>query len=422
MGILQWDRNLKVRIIGETINSILFWMFFPFLMLYFVDQFGEKLAGILMIIPPIIGVISNLYGGYAADKYGRKRMMVISLGLQSLFLLIFALSPSPWIDYFCFIGLSIMGSFYHPASMAMVADLVPVDKRRPVFAIFYTSVNLGVVIGASLGGFFFFDYRRQLILTAAIITFFIFIFMVKILRETLPDSAKNAKLDLITQVKNYKIIFTDKVFFIYITAGVLISQVFMQMDLFLGLYLKKYVPHQTMDLGFVNINVTGERLFGWLISENGLIVVLFSVLVARLISKWSDEKALIISSLLFGFSFWLMGFTTSALVLILLMGLFTLAELIRTPVIQNFITKIAPEDKRGQYLGASSLQFSIGRAIAPLSVFLSAYYSPFVIFSIIFGCSILSAILYKWMFVIYNKRVNNEQLVNSSQTTVNSNQ
>lgn len=422
MGILQWDRNLKVRIIGETINSILFWMFFPFLMLYFVDQFGEKLAGILMIIPPIIGVISNLYGGYAADKYGRKRMMVISLGLQSLFLLIFALSPSPWIDYLCFIGLSIMGSFYHPASMAMVADLVPVDKRRPVFAIFYTSVNLGVVIGASLGAFFFFDYRRQLILTAAVITFVIFIFMVKILRETLPDSAKNAKLDIMTQVKNYKIIFTDKVFFIYITAGVLISQVFMQMDLFLGLYLKKYVPHQTIDLGFININVTGERLFGWLISENGLIVVLFSVLVAKLITKWSDEKALIISSLLFGFSFWLMGFTTSALMLIALMALFTLAELIRTPVIQNFITKIAPEDKRGQYLGASSLQFSIGRAIAPLSVFLAAYYSPFVIFSIIFGCSILSAILYKWMFVIYNKRVENEQLIDSRQPIVNSNQ
>ena len=372
MNIANLDMNLKVRLFGESINSILFWMFFPFMAIYFVDNFGERTAGILMMGPPILGMIANLYGGFAADRFGRKRMMVISLGVEGILLFIFALSPSPWVEYFAFVGLSIMGSIYHPASMAMVADIVPVEERRPVFALFYTSINLGVVIGPILGSIFFFAYRKYLLLTSGTLTLILFLIMLKVLRETLPKAAREATngVGVLSQLKNYGIIFTDKAFFVYIIGGIFISQVFMQMDLYMGVYLKNFIPNQMLDLGFAELLVTGERLFGWLISVNGLVVVLFTVLVSRLITQWSDEKALIISSALFGFSFWLMGFTTNAIVLISLMVLFTIAELIRTPVIQNFITRIAPEDKRGQYLGASSLQFTIGRSLAPLSLLL----------------------------------------------------
>ena len=406
MNIANLDLNLKVRLFGESINSILFWMFFPFMAIYFVDTFGERTAGLLMMGPPILGMIANLFGGFAADRFGRKRMMVIALGVQGVLALIFAFSPSPWIEYLAFVGLAIMGSIYHPASMAMVADIVPVEERRPVFALFYTSVNLGVVVGPILGSIFFFAYKKYLLLTSGLVTLTLFFIMLKVLRETLPKAAKDATngVGVFSQLKNYKVIFTDKAFFVYIIGGILVSQVFMQMDLYLGVYLKNYIPDQMLYLGFMDLIVTGEKLFGWLISINGLIVVLFTVLVSRLIIKWSDEKALIISSILFGISFWLMGFTNNVVALIALMVLFTLAELIRTPVIQNFITRIAPEDKRGQYLGASSLQFTIGRSIAPIAVYLSAYFSPVIIFSIIFASSLLSALMYKYMFVIIRKK------------------
>lgn len=409
MKISNLDLNLKVRLFGESINSILFWMFFPFMAIYFVDTFGERIAGMLMMGPPVLGMIANLFGGFAADRFGRKRMMVIALGVQGVLLFVFALSPSPWIEYFAFVGTAIMGSIYHPASMAMVADIVPVEERRPVFALFYTSVNLGVVVGPILGSIFFFAYKKYLLLTSGTLTLILFLIMVKVLRETLPKSAKEATngVGVLSQLKNYRIIFTDKAFFVYIIGGILVSQVFMQMDLYLGVYLKNYIPDQMMHLGFMELLVTGERLFGWLISLNGLIVVLFTVMISKLIIKWSDEKALIISSVLFGLSFWLMGFTTNVVALLALMGMFTIAELIRTPVIQNFITRIAPEDKRGQYLGASSLQFTIGRSIAPLAVYLSAYFTPIVIFSLIFASSLLSAWMYKYMFVIIRR---NEQV------------
>lgn len=406
MKLREWDLNLKIRLIGETIHNTFFWMFFPFVTLYFIDQFGAGLAGLLMTIPPVVGVLANLAGGYAADRYGRKRVMIASLALDSLFLLIFAISPSPWLDYLVFIGLSAFGNMYHPASMAMVADLMQPEERKSVFAVFYSAHNLGVVIGPTLGALFFFDHRSTLLLFASLTSLIIFLIMLKAVHETLPSSAREAAKasSVIGQLKNYTVIFTDKVFFLYIVAGISIGLVFMQLDLYLGAYVRQYVPDQTMSLGLWQISATGEKLFGWLLSENGLLVVLFTVLITRLAAKWNDEKALILSSVLYSVSFWLNGFTANVWAIMALMAVFTLAELIRTPAAQNFVTDIAPEDQRGQYLGASSLQFSISRTLAPLAITFSAYFSPVTIFSGILAAGLLSAFLYKWMFVLYRRQ------------------
>ena len=47
--------------------------------------------------------------------------------------------------------------------------------------------------------------------------------------------------------------------------------------------------------------------------------------------------------------------------------------MVRSPVTQSFISRYAPEHARGQYMGADSLQFTIGRFLAPVTVFLSTY-------------------------------------------------
>lgn len=74
-----WDLNLKVRLVGELITHTFFWMYFPFMALYFSDSFGKDIAGIMLMVPPLLGMMSNLFGGYLADKVGRKPTMLLSL-------------------------------------------------------------------------------------------------------------------------------------------------------------------------------------------------------------------------------------------------------------------------------------------------------------------------------------------------------
>lgn len=42
MKIRDWDYNLKIRLFGEALMNITYWMFFPFLTIYFADAFGRE--------------------------------------------------------------------------------------------------------------------------------------------------------------------------------------------------------------------------------------------------------------------------------------------------------------------------------------------------------------------------------------------
>lgn len=90
----DWDLNLKVRLLGEGVFNILFWMFFPFMSIYFAHSFGKSWAGGLLILSQVFGVMANLVGGYCADRFGRKRMMVIA-GVGEALAFFFLPLPTP---------------------------------------------------------------------------------------------------------------------------------------------------------------------------------------------------------------------------------------------------------------------------------------------------------------------------------------
>lgn len=68
MKIRSWNNNLKTRLIGEALFNMLFWMYFPFITVYFGAALGNHIAGILMTVPPIFSLIGSLLGGALADR------------------------------------------------------------------------------------------------------------------------------------------------------------------------------------------------------------------------------------------------------------------------------------------------------------------------------------------------------------------
>ena len=164
-----WTRNLKIRLFGETIFNVFYWMYFPFIAIYFSQSLGLAWAGVLMMVPPVLSLIAGLIGGSFADRFGRKRMMLWGAGIQFTMFMLFATSSIIWLDYLAFLGITIGTGLYKPASDAMVADAVSSEHRKEVFATFLTGSNLGAVIGPILGAWLFFDYRDLLLWSCAIV-------------------------------------------------------------------------------------------------------------------------------------------------------------------------------------------------------------------------------------------------------------
>lgn len=422
MKLRDWDRNLKIRLFGEGMINVLFWMFFPFMAIYFSDSFGKGMAGLLLVLSQVFGVLANLVGGYCADKYGRKRMMVIAAYGQGITFLLFAYANSPWLDspMLTFISFSILGIFgalYWPASHAMVADVVDEKDRNTVFAVFYTALNISVVVGPILGGIFFFQYRFGLLLTAAIVSFGVAVVISTFIRETAPEQMdKKLVKDSSTkwygfmkeQLRDYKVIVQDKVFLLFILAGIFVAQTFMQLDLLIAVYLSESVPEQSV---LFNIQADGKQIFGWLIAENGLLVALLTVYMTTRMNHFKEKTVFIASCFIYTFSMLVFGFTTHVWVLVFAMFLFTMAELMVVGIQEGFVSRLAPEHMRGQYFAAASLRFTIGRTIAPLAIPLTALVGFTWTFSIIGLLAIIAALLY---YVMFRLREAKEEVVHQS--------
>ncbi|TCZ78225.1 MFS transporter [Paenibacillus albiflavus] len=411
--IRLWDHNLRVRLIGEALFNMLFWMYFPFITVYFSSAFGNHIAGILMTVPPIFSIIGSLLGGALADRLGRRPVMLLGASLQTMMFVCFAMSPSHLIDYLAFIGIGLGGAIYRPASTAMVADLVPAHNRRQIFATFTTANNIGAVLGPALGAIFFFQYRQQLLWTCALVLLLYFIAIYFIVHETLPRSAKSSRDSIsiprlfMEQWKGYGIIFRDKVFLVYIIAGVFALVPIMQLDLYLPVYVIHHVPDQALFTwnGHPFI-LTSTEIFGWLLGLNGLLFVLFILPVTRWFRNWNERNIFILSSLLAGLGTFSIGLYTNIWYLFIVTIVFTFGEIVRSPVTQSFISRYAPEHARGQYMGADSLQYTIAKFIAPMTVFLSSWVAPMGILTIILIFSFISIGFYMLLFKLYKEENN----------------
>ena len=225
------------------------------------------------------------------------------------------------------------------------------------------------------------------------------------INETSPNHIKKggetkAFLGLLKdQWQSYTIIFQDKRFFLYILAGVFAIITIMQLDLYLAVYITNHVPHQPLiSWEEWSIFLSSTEILGWVLGLNGLLFVLFVLPVTKWLKGWKDRDILILSSVLAGAGMFAVGFTSHIWLLFLWTIIFTFGEMIRSPVINNFISTYAPAEARGRYMGASNLQYTLGRFLAPITVLLSAWMPPVGVFSFILVCGFISAGIYILVF------------------------
>jgi MFS family permease len=146
------------------------------------------------------------------------------------------------------------------------------------------------------------------------------------------------------------------------------------------------------------IDVSNTVLFGWLVAYNGLLFVIFIIPVTRSFRLWDEGRILVLSTFLSGFGTFLVAFSSNVWYLIIVTTIFTFGELIRSPVSQSFVSRYAPIESRGQYLAADTLQNTIGKFLAPVTVFASGFLSPLVVFTLILLSAIIGMGLYVKLF------------------------
>lgn len=123
-----------------------------------------------------------------------------------------------------------------------------------------------------------------------------------------------------------------------------------------------------------------------MVELNGLLFILLIIPVTKLLENWSDRNALILAACLSGFDIFLVVLTTSAWFLFGITIFLTIREIIHGPAVHKFVSNYTFKTARGKYMGASDLQYSLGRFLAPITVILSVSFPPILVFGFIMVC------------------------------------
>ncbi|UOY91551.1 MFS transporter [Ectobacillus sp. JY-23] len=390
------DRNVWIRFLGETLNGIAFMMLMPFFALYLKDKVDSLVqVGIVMALSPIAASIGSIIGGRIADLYGRKPIMIFSMVSNGIVMLGFLFFDSFMMYAVLSVLMGLCNSLFHPAASAMVADVTEPEKRTEAYGLLRMGHNIGAAIGPILGASIVVLSKDVIFITAAASLLFYAVLVAVFIRETMPTQKEEEKTN--SEKGAWKVILADRVLMIYLLAGIVISMGFSQTEGMLPLHF---------DNEMKNIFGTNNP-FPYLLALNGTMVVLFQFPI----SKWASDKPvgrmMLYGAVLFGVGLLAIGWLPKWFgaqgseawfvmsVMFLVYAVYTLGEMVMSPVQMTFVANLAPEELRGTYMGAASLQWICGGALGPLlGGFLLDQLLGHVLFSLLgIGC-LVAGIVY----------------------------
>jgi MFS family permease len=109
-----------------------------------------------------------------------------------------------------------------------------------------------------------------------------------------------------------------------------------------------------------------EQGFGYILSLNAAMVVLFQFPITRWVSKYRPLMVMAAGTLLYAIGFAMYGFVSIYLFFLFAMVIITIGEMFVSPVGQAIVARLAPEDMRGRYMAIFGFSWVLPMAIGPL--------------------------------------------------------
>ena len=299
-------------------------------------------------------LVATLLGGYLADSIGRRNTIVLSMFSGALSML--ALSQADSYLWFVVLGgfAGLTTELYRPASSALLSDLVPESDRVTAFAFYRFAINAGWAFGPATAGLLSeYSYLWLFVgdaMTAALYGV-IALFGIPSLRR-----ATNAPLivpenPFTALGRSFRMALSDIRFVRVLVASVLIGVVFMQMMTTLGLEVKAH--------GHV------ERIYGLILGFNGVIIVLFEIPLSSLTQRYSPLLVMALGNLLIGIGAGMVAYAETVFGYCSAMAVFTAGEMIGMPVALAYVSKLAPSEMRGRYMGIYGLTWASSIVMGP---------------------------------------------------------
>lgn len=158
-------------------------------------------------------------------------------------LMMFSNSPwfiSPELTFLVMSVNSICWGLAGPAVQAMLIDVSKPEERKEVFTIIYWANNLSIALGGPIGGYLFKEYLFELLVALSVAALFTWAMITFFIEETyfpVDQQRKSLASHGRTMVSGYRQVLTDKLFILYILAGILVLSMEFQLTNYISIRL-----------------------------------------------------------------------------------------------------------------------------------------------------------------------------------------
>src|SRR5215208_935198 len=330
-------------------------LLFPFFALYITQKFGVGMtqAGILLGMSSLFGLIGSMFGGALTDKFGRKQLILFGLVFSAISTLGFGLVNDIKVLYPLIIVVGLLSNMSHPAHEAMIADILPENKRQEGFGILRVVANYAWIIGPTIGGFLASRNFFSLFVIDSIISCIVAVVIYRTIPETKPEPHAHEKSEsFLKTITGYRFVLRDSAFVSFIVANIIMLLVYQQMYGSLSVYLRD--NH--------GINPQG---YGFLMTTSAITVVLFQFWLTRLIKHRPPFLMMAFGTIFYVIGFFLFGIVTTFILFALNIVIITIGEMIVVPTSQALVAGFAPEAMRGRYMAIAGLSWAIPSTVGP---------------------------------------------------------
>jgi len=372
-----------IDIIGNT-------LLFPFFSLYITERFGVGMtqAGIVLGSFSAFGLVGSIIGGALTDKFGRKSLMLfglvfsaistLSLGLVNEFSILIPLS----------VVIGLLSNIAGPARQAMVADLLPEEKRQEGFGILRVVANMSWIVGPTIGGFIAARSYFALFVLDALISCVVAVIFFLYIPETKPETTE-APESILKTFSGYGTVLRDYAYVAFLVVSMLMGLVYQQMYNSLSVYLRD------------NHGIE-PRGYGFLLTISAITVILFQFQTTRAIKKYPAFLMMALGVFFYMIGFGMFGFVAAFWLFAAAIVVITIGEMVIMPTASALATNFAPEDMRGRYMAVFGLSWALPATVGPSAAGLILdNYNPNLLWyvgAIICAVSVLSFyILHLWL-------------------------
>jgi len=330
-------------------------LIFPFFTLYITDRFnvGMTQAGILLGLFHLTGLIGNVIGGALSDRFGRKVIVLFGLVVSALSALSMGLVNRLEIFYVLALTVGLLSDVAGPAWQAMIADILPENKRTEGFGVLRVVGNMTWIVGPTIGGIIATRSFLALFILDAIASLITAIIIFRLIPETKPETEEGKQEETLLQtLGGYGTVLADRSFIGYILASMAMTVVYIQMYNSLSVYLR-------------DVHGVSPQGYGFVLTTSAITVILFQFWVSRRVKNYPPMLMMALGAAFYMVGFSMYGFVTTYILFLAAMVIITIGEMIALPTSQALAVSFAPQDMRGRYMAVFGLSWAIPAIIGP---------------------------------------------------------